>query len=187
MTTRINQRAPQVKVTRGHDHELIQPANLLKRRAGVVSDGPPGIDETAIRRAEQALKALAPQFNGWMEEAARKLDGRWRDVKAKGFHEGRLTGLHRDAHDIRGQATTLGFPLCSRVGESLCLLIEEISEDQLAAEHVMILIGQHVDAIRAITREGISQTDNPTGSRLAEQLEQVAAHIVSVSKGAKPH
>jgi HPt (histidine-containing phosphotransfer) domain-containing protein len=179
--------SPQVKITRSHDHELIQPANMLKRRAGVVTDGPPGIDETAIRRAEQALKALAPQFNGWMEDAVRKLDARWKGVKADGFGEGRLAAFHREAHDIRGQATTLGFPLCSRVGESLCMLIEEAPAERLGDEHVMILVGQHVDAIRAIMREGITQAPSPIGNQLAEQLEQVAGHTVAMFKGAKPH
>jgi HPt (histidine-containing phosphotransfer) domain-containing protein len=187
MIGRRNKAAPPAKVERGLDHEVIHPANLLKRRAGVMSDGPAGIDETAIRRAEQALKALAPQFNGWMEDAVRKLHDRWIVTKTQGFGEGRLSAFHRDAHDIRGQATTLGFPLCSRVGESLCMLLEEMSPDRLAESPVMSLMGQHVDAIRAITREGIKQVADPIGGRLAEELEQLAAHTVAVFKGAKPH
>lgn len=187
MTARRNHAAPPVKVERGADHEVIHPANLLKRRAAVVSDGPAGIDETAIRRAEQALRALAPQFNGWMEDAARKLHDRWTVTKTQGFGEGRLSAFHRDAHDIRGQGTTLGFPLCSRVGESLCLLLEEMSPERLAEAPTMILLGQHVDAIRAITREGIKQVSDPIGHKLADELEQVASHTISVFRGAKAH
>jgi HPt (histidine-containing phosphotransfer) domain-containing protein len=187
MTTRNNPKAPQVTVTRSHDHELIQPANLLKRRAAVLTDGPAGIDELAIRRAEQALKALAPQFNGWMEDAARKLNDRWQAARTEGFAEGRLAAFHRDAHDIRGQATTLGFPLCARVSESLCTLIEEAPAERLTDDPVMLLIGQHVDAIRAITREGVTQAADPIGGQLAEELELVAAHTIAIFKGGKPH
>jgi HPt (histidine-containing phosphotransfer) domain-containing protein len=187
MATRNNPKAPPVTVTRSHDHELIQPANLLKRRAAVLTDGPAGIDETAIRRAEQALKALAPQFNGWMEDAARKLHEGWCTAQDNGFGDGRLAAFHRDAHDIRGQATTLGFPLCSRVAESLCMLLEESPAERLGDGLVTTLIGQHVDAIRAITREGVTQVADPIGGRLADELEQVAAHAVATLKGAKPH
>lgn len=187
MSLRRNSKAPAATIERGRDHEVIRPANLLKRRAVVVTDGPVGIDETAIRRAEQALKALSPQFNGWMEDAARKLGERWADARTKGYGDGRLTAFHRDAHDIRGQATTLGFPLCSRVGDSLCVLLEDLTPDMLATEHVMILIGQHVDAVRAITREGVIKADNPVGEKLAAELELVASHTVRVFKGVKPH
>jgi hypothetical protein len=187
MTLRRNPTAPQATVERGRDHEVIRPANHLKRRAAVMTGGPAGLDEAAIRRAEQALKALAPQFNGWMEDAARKLGDRWNEARTKGFGEGRLTAFHRDAHDIRGQATTLGFPLCSRVGDSLCLLLEELTPEALAQEHVMLLVGQHVDAVRAITREGVIKADNPVGGKLAAELELVAYHTVAMAKGAKPH
>jgi hypothetical protein len=187
MTNRRNTRAPQATIERGRDHEVIRPANHLKRRAAIVTNGPAGIDEAAIRRAEQALKALAPQFNGWMEEAARKLGERWHEARTKGFGDGRLTAFHRDAHDIRGQATTLGFPLCSRVGDSLCLLLEELTADMLEQEHVMVLVGQHVDAVRAITREGVIRTDNPVGGKLAAELELVANHMVAMARGGKPH
>jgi HPt (histidine-containing phosphotransfer) domain-containing protein len=187
MATRNNPKAPPVTVKRSHDHELIQPANLLKRRAAVLTDGPAGIDETAIRRAEQALKALAPQFNGWMEDAARKLHDGWLKAGTDGFGSGQLAAFHRDAHDIRGQATTLGFPLCARVAESLCMLIEETPADRLGDEVGMMLIGQHVDAIRAITREGVAKAANPVGERLATELEQVAALRITMLKGAKPH
>jgi HPt (histidine-containing phosphotransfer) domain-containing protein len=187
MATRNNPKAPPVTVTRSHDHELIQPANLLKRRAAVLTDGPAGIDETAIRRAEQALKALAPQFNGWMEDAARKLHDRWTSTRDEGFGDGRLAAFHRDAHDIRGQATTLGFPLCSRVAESLCMLLEEAPAERLDDGPMRLLVDQHVDAIRAITREGVTQAADPIGGKLADELEQVAAHTVAMLKGGKPH
>jgi HPt (histidine-containing phosphotransfer) domain-containing protein len=187
MNARKNPTAPPVTIERGRDHEVIHPKNLLKRRAVVANDGPFGIDETAIRRAEQALKALAPQFNGWMEEAARKLADRWADVHGKGYGEGRLSALHRDAHDIRGQATTLGFPLCARVGASLCLILEALPPERLAEDAVSTLISQHVDAVRAITREGVTKSTSPIGERLAEELEMVATHMVAVVHGAKLH
>ncbi len=46
-----------------------------------------------------------------------------------------------------------------------------------------ILIGQHVDAVRAITREGVTNAANPIGGRLARELEEVArAHRLGIPR-----
>jgi chemotaxis protein histidine kinase CheA len=184
MSARKKHAAPPVTVARGKDHELITPKNMLKARAVVMGDGPPVLDETAIRRAEQALKALSIQFDGWMEEAARNLGTLRAATIEKGFGDGRLSAFHRAAHDIRGQATTLGFPLASRVGASLCLMLEELAAEQLAAAPFTILIDQHVDAIRAITREGVTKAQHPVGEALSAELEMLAERMVANAKGA---
>jgi hypothetical protein len=186
----MNARRQRVTLTRvetGKDHQVIHPRNTLKQRAGVTRADGDGLDEDAIRRAEQALKALSVQFDGWMEEAARKLGTRWADVERAGTGDGRLAALHRDAHDIRGQATTLGFPLASRVGASLCLILEEAPVASLAEEPVRRLIGQHVDAIRAITREGVAKASNPIGGVLASELETIAEGLVASLNGVRTH
>jgi hypothetical protein len=187
MSARRNATAPPVRVERGLDHEVIHPVNLLRKRAVVMRDGPQVLDETAIRRAEQALKALTPQFNGWMEEAVRKLADAWASIGKEGMKDGRLAAFHRDAHDIKGQATTLGFPIASRVGASLCLILEGTPRSRIGDEAVTVLIGQHVDAIRAITREGVMKAAHPIGDKLAAELELVAEHMVAAMNGTKPH
>jgi HPt (histidine-containing phosphotransfer) domain-containing protein len=187
MPPRKHNTAPPVTVEHGKDHSVIHPKNLLRRRAVVMQEGPSVLDETAVRRAEQALKALSVQFNGWMEEAARNLAAKWTEIRGAGYGEGRFAAFHRDAHDIRGQATTLGFPLASRVGASLCLILEDAPKDRLGDAMVAALIGQHVDAIRAITREGVMKAEHPVGERLTEELELVAGQIVANLNGAKLH
>ncbi|MGL4241039.1 MAG: hypothetical protein ACRCTI_08010 [Beijerinckiaceae bacterium] len=179
--------APPVTVKKGKDHVVIEPKNMLKRRAVVMHDGPDGLDETAIRRAEQALQALSGQFNGWMEEAVRKLSDKWQEMLAEGPGAGRLAAFHRDAHDIRGQATTLGFPLASRVGASLCYILEEAPQQRIGEPAVRALIGQHVDAIRAITREGVMKAQHPIGAKLTEELELLGQRIVAGLNGASLH
>jgi HPt (histidine-containing phosphotransfer) domain-containing protein len=180
-------KGPPAKVERGKDHEVIRPVNVLKRRAVVANRNTDGLDEVAIRRAEQALQALSTQFNGWMDEAARKLSEKHAEIAAKGFGQNRLQTFYRDAHDIRGQAATLGFPLATRVGASLCLLLEHVPERNLTDDAVTILIRQHVEAIRAITREGIAKAEHPVGERLAAELEMISERIVANLNGAKLH
>jgi hypothetical protein len=179
--------APSVRVERGLDHEVIHPKNMLKLKAVVVSEGPARLDETAIRRAEQALKALSVNFNGWMEGACRALVEA-RDIVVKlGGGEGRAATLHRTAHDIRGQATMLGFPLASRVGASLCLLLEHTPAAQSGSEPLKLLIDQHVDAINAITREGVTKEKHPIGEVLTRELETITERLVASFNGQTIH
>jgi hypothetical protein len=87
--------------------------------------------------------------------------------------------MHRMAHDIRGQATTLGFPLAARVGASLCRLLEESPPTDLHDGAFTQLIDQHVDAIRAIVREGVSKTKHRVGEALTTELEAITERLLS--------
>jgi len=170
---------PPVTIERGVDHVVITPRNLLKAKAAVMLDGPATLDDAAVRRAEQALKALSVNFNGWMEEASRQLaearDRHRRNASAPGA----LAALHRAAHDIRGQAPTLGFPIAARVGGSLCRLLEESPAAGLAASPLALLVDQHVDAIRAIVREGVTKAKQRTGEALADELEAITDRLLT--------
>jgi HPt (histidine-containing phosphotransfer) domain-containing protein len=179
--------APPVRIERGLDHEVIHPKNMLKIKAVVVSEGPARLDETAIRRAEQALKALSINFNGWMEGACRALVDARNAVTEHGASEGRSATFHRCAHDIRGQATMLGFPLASRVGASLCLLLEQAPEAVLKSEALTTLVSQHVDAINAITREGVTKAKDPIGEALTRELEGMTERLIASFNGQTVH
>lgn len=174
-----SKKGPPVTIERGTDHVVIRPRNLLKAKAAVMLDGKKPLDESAIRRAEQALKALSINFNGWMEDASRKL-GEARDIlRQKGPGDGRAQALHRASHDIRGQATTLGFPLAARVGSSLCRLLEGVPPSTLHEGPLAALVDQHVDAVRAIVREGVSQAKARTGEALAVELEAITERLLN--------
>jgi HPt (histidine-containing phosphotransfer) domain-containing protein len=124
------------------------------------------------------------QFDGWMEEAAGKLGELRAATLSKGFGEGRFATFHRAAHDIRGQATTLGFPFASRVAASLCLLLEDLPAEKLKAPPFDRLIDQHVDAIRAITREGVAKAKHPVGEALTAELEMLGERLRANANGA---
>lgn len=173
-----NKKAPPVTIERGADHVVIRPRNLLKAKAAVMLDGRATFDDTAVRRAEQALKALSVNFNGWMEEASRHLAEARAAIRTAGFGKGRFQALHRAAHDIRGQAATLGFPLAARVGASLCRLLEGIPLPALQTEALSALVDQHVDAVRAIVREGVSKATERTGDALASELEAITERLL---------
>ncbi len=179
MIARKKKSAPAVKIVRGEDHSIITPRNTLKAKAAIMIDRTAGIDETAVRRAEQALKALSINFNVWMEEALRKLGDARDRLRRDPPPAGALSALHRAAHDIRGQAATLGFPLAARVGASLCRILEECPLQKLREGLMVAVVDQHVDAIRAIVREGVANAKQRTGETLASELEAITERLLA--------
>ncbi|HEY4922250.1 MAG TPA: Hpt domain-containing protein [Xanthobacteraceae bacterium] len=158
-------------VARFKDHEVITPPNKLK---GVVGRAIEGDDPVA--RAEAALAQLSSEFSDWMHDECDQLDRARRDAHAAGMAAPQRDALFRAAHDIKGQAATLGFPLVSAVAESLCVLIDEAYDARCIPAP---LIDQHVDAVRAIMREH----DRPDAEAIAElltrRLRDVTAEFLS--------
>src|ERR1700730_14157082 len=102
------------------DHEVITPPNRLEGVVGRAIDG-----DDPIARAEAALAQLSSEFSSWMDDECEKLDRARRNARQAGMAAVQREALFRVAHDIKGQAATLGFPLVGAIAESLCRLIEE--------------------------------------------------------------
>jgi chemotaxis protein histidine kinase CheA len=152
-------------ITTFADYEVITPPNKLQ---GAVADAIDGDDP--IARAEAALAALSSEFSGWMDDECDQLDLTRRNIRQAGMGGQQLDELFRAAHDIRGQAATLGFPLVAAIAESLCRLLEHTHDPQRIP---LPLIDQHVDAVRAIIREHA----RPQAEAIAEQLTRRLSEV----------
>jgi HPt (histidine-containing phosphotransfer) domain-containing protein len=128
------------------DHEVITPPHELRKAVAVAAHG----DDDPVARAEAALRDLSVEFSDWMQAECERLETARQDVSRLGFNETTRDGLFRTAHDIRGEAATFGFPEVAAVAESLCRLIEHAPD---ISQVPLQLVNQHVDAVRAITRE----------------------------------
>ena len=146
------------KVETFKDHEVITPPNRLKDAVGraVAGDDP-------VARAEAALAQLSGEFSDWMHAECDELDRARHIALEAGMAAPQCAKLFRAAHDIKGQAATLGFPLVEAVAASLCVLIEETRDPHRIPA---ALVDQHVDAVRAIIREH----DRPHAQMVAEEL-----------------
>src|SRR5580692_11905815 len=128
------------------DYEVITPPHELRKVLAPAGD----IIDDPVARAEAALAELSGEFSGWMESECDRLEAARRDVKRDGFTQKTQDTLFRAAHDIKGEASTFGFPAVAGVAETLCRLIEHTPDMQRIP---LPLIDQHVDAIRAVVRE----------------------------------
>jgi HPt (histidine-containing phosphotransfer) domain-containing protein len=160
------------------DHEVITPPHKL-RKAIATTDA---IDDP-VARAEAALADLSGEFGTWMEAECVRLETARQTVKNEGFTKKNHEVLFRAAHDIKGEAGTFGYPAVAGVANSLCRLIEHTPEMM----HIPLgLVDQHVDAIRAITREYARTDLAQIAERLTKRLREVTDEFLIKENSFRP-
>jgi HPt (histidine-containing phosphotransfer) domain-containing protein len=162
------------------DHEVIVPENKLRK---AVAREPSGPDDDPIARAEKALAELSDEFGGWMESECERLDRARRMVAAEGFTADAKQALFHAAHDLKGQAATFGFPAVASAADSLCRLIE-LSPN--LARVPVVLVDQHVDAVRAIYREYARSDARELASLLTSRLREVTDEFLTSENRNRP-
>lgn len=162
------------------DHEVITPTQDLRKAVTHVAEGD---DDDPIARAEAALAQLSNQFGDWMLAECERLEAARREVKGSGFSKKTHAELFRAAHDIRGQAATFGFPTAGEVADSLCRLIEH-TPDMMRIP--LSLVDQHVDAVRAITREHTRADLAAVAGALMRRLREVTDEFLRAENSGRP-
>ena len=147
---------------------VIQPPSLRLKVGGRFG----AIDPSAIAKAEAALKSLSGNFAQWLSEEVIKLDAARQLVRDDGVTAETMETLDLRAHDLKGLGTTYEFPLITRIGASLCRLIDD-KDKRLSVP--LPLVDAHIDAIKAAVRDSIKTDDHPVGRILIEELERKVA------------
>ncbi|MGE0611032.1 MAG: Hpt domain-containing protein [Hyphomicrobiales bacterium] len=152
-----------------HVFEVIPGQDKLRRKCLRPGDASQSAAD-AIQQAEDALTELSVHFDDWMTQEALRLS-KARDRATAGSLAGPLVEqLFQVSHDLKGQASTLGYPLAADICSSLCRLIDRTPDvSRLPGD----LVNHHVDAVRAIARSRATGVDNPKASALAERLRDV--------------
>ena len=154
--------------------QVIRPPNPLRAKVG----GFGGIDADAIAKAEAALKAMSAQFGQWLNDEIAKLEQAQADIRAKGYTPETAEALYFRAHDLKGLGATYQYPLVTRMAGSLCKMLDDPAKRMGAP---MMILDAHIDAIRAVVRDGIQTDEHPVGRALANELEaKVAEHASSL-------
>ena len=155
--------------------EIIEAKNDLRKKVRRIRRLSPADDP--VKRAEAAIKILSEHFDDWMADEINVMFAARDAWRATGYRDGEeRNAFYRAVHDIKGQSTTLGFPLATRVAGSLCSLLERVTERALTP---VDLVNQHVDAIRAIVRERAKDEQNRVGSALTQTLLDVTEAYIA--------
>lgn len=149
-----------------HSFDVIDPPDDLAH--AVDANGDERDNAAALERAQNTLEQLSVHFGVWMEDDLSALLRARDRARNAGLTEETRAALYRAAHDIRGQAATLGFPEAAATASSLCRLLDGIPDPGRIAGS---LIDQHVDGVRALVRErgrdGFAAGANDLVDRLA--------------------
>ena len=150
------------------DHEIITPPNKLRKHISPMAPGEPHDDPVA--RAEAALAQLSSEFSSWMDAECERLDRSRKSVRTEGFAKVTHQALFHSAHDIKGEAATLGYPWIAAAADSLCRLLEHTPDMRRIP---LALVDQHVDGIRAIIRESARPDIEALANTLTKRLREV--------------
>jgi len=158
-------------VSQQNPGQVIQVPNTLKLKVGGRFGA---LDPSAIAKAEAALKSLSGNFTQWLQDEVVKLENARQRVKAEGMTAETMEFLYLRAHDLKGLGTTYEYPLITRIGASLCKLIDD-KDKRLTAP--MALIDAHIDGIRAAVRDEVKTDEHPVGRALITELERMVTEM----------
>ncbi len=155
--------------------QLIQPPNTLREKVGPPGTG--GVDADVLARAEKVIEDMADNYLVWVKDDIANLQAACDDLAAAepgSDPKPHLERLFSIAHDMKGQGGSFGYPLITRVGNTLCRLVENL---ETPSDRDIEAIRLHVDAMRLIIANRMTDDGGPEGHRLIRGLELVLAKI----------
>ncbi len=126
-----------------------------------------------LARAEEATTALRANYTEWaridVDHAQALLDAATRDPERQ---REQLDHAYAATHNIKGQGASFGYPLVSRIGQSLCRLIAPgRSVDEAGLKLAQALL----DALKLVLDQKIAGKGGETGDKRAARLESLTA------------
>ena len=126
------------------------------------------IDADTFRRAEEAVSKLAEQYREWAQSDIEMLRDLLTKLNADSPDRADVYDKIRAiAHDMRGQGSTFGYPLITRIARSISHTIKEGSGD----EAIDALVQAHVDAMADIVDNSLDGDGGDDGARVIKDLE----------------
>lgn len=154
-------------------YETITPPNTLQKKVRKLTGRDASFDP--VQKAEQAVERLSVNFADWMDEEVQRLMKIWEANKEAGFSDEARGSLYRAAHDMRGQASTLGFPSVGKIAGVFC----DIMDAKGAHDIPDSFLEKYITAIRAIARETKAGEDNTIAITLADELSKAGAEMIA--------
>jgi len=163
-------KAPTAVITPDGNSLIISVPNELKNKIKVTGSG--SLDGAIIAKAEAAIKELSVEFDDWMKTEVKTLMAAYEDVRTHGLIEPYDKKLYLVAHDMRGQAETLGYPLIGRYCASLCKMFDAVTDYSKIPLHA---IDSHIGAISVAIRDTIKDEEDAIANAVLDKLETEVA------------
>lgn len=130
----------------------------------------PVFDPNALARVDKTLEALGGSMEQWLDADLERLHIARQLAERTHWAHPSLEAIAGAAHDLKGIAATYGYPLAGQIAASLCRLIET-SDGKAQAQRDPKLACAHLDALRAVVRDGVRTDAHPVGRALLGALE----------------
>lgn len=139
--------------------------------------GEEGRMSATLARAEAAVAHLARDYASWaladVAKARAALTAANDDPAHRDAH---VETLFRVGHDLKGQGTSFGFPLVTKIGHSLCILTRDRALEY-QGKH-LDLAKSHIDAIDLVLTKNIKGEGGQVGTALVAKLEQRVTELL---------
>lgn len=134
------------------------------------------INADTIRRAEEAVSKLSEQYRDWVRGDLAKL----RDCMASagGGGEARAAAykeVRHIAHDLRGQGATFGYPLVSRLAQSISQTLKERAAD----DDSDAVLSAHFDALAQVIEKDVADAGSAAAKEIIATLETAIGRTVA--------
>ena len=134
------------------------------------------VNADTIRRAEEAVGKLASQYREWVRGDLAKL----RDALASAgagaaAREAAYEQIRHIAHDLRGQGSTFGYPLVTRIAQSVSQTLKTCGADTESDAE----LAAHVDAIATVIEQDVSDAGSDDAARVIETLQRSIGRTVA--------
>lgn len=140
----------------------------FRPRGGAQAPALGNINADTIKRAEEAVGRLAEQYKGWVRGDIEKLRECLENAAAGGDAEtDAFKQIRAIAHDMRGQGTTFGFPLVTRLAKSISQLLKEGQRGEAA----VAALSAHVAAVEATIEGDVVDAASADARHIVETLE----------------
>jgi hypothetical protein len=124
-----------------------------------------------LARAEEATTALRANYTQWaridVDQAQALLDAAKGDPERRRAH---LDLAYAAMHNIKGQGASFGYPLVTRIGQSLCRFI---APGRALDEAGLKVAQAHLDALKLVLDKQIAGKGGEVGDKLAARLESL--------------
>ncbi len=130
-----------------------------------------------LARAQAAVAALARDYVRWarsdLTSCQNHLDAALAVPAERATH---IRAIFALAHNIKGQGGSFGFPLITRIGQSLSRLTQA---SRTVSESDLQLVASHLQALRYILDNELTGDGNPEAQSLVTALESRVATITA--------
>lgn len=152
--------------------EFVHSPNRIRKKVG---DGT-AFDKGLIHKAQEAVKHLAGHFLEATHFDLRELNDAYRSAKiAQETNKDPspyMSRIYKVIHDIKGGGGSFGFPLVSRIAESLCWFTEGLTHP---AEPDLQIMKAHIDSLTVVVHLKLKGHGGEVGQLMAEGLELCVA------------